>query len=170
MRIWHGRRELPETHSSTGIAEPQSASVPEHPLIKQLLIAWCLMASNVAIHATGVITALRWLRVYERGKRVSWNWVFVAVAGWVILLHVTEIMAWALVYLWRGAMPDLPSALYFSAVTYTTTGYGDLVLPQSWRLVGAVEAMTGILMFGWSTGFFVAVLSRALQDRRSETT
>jgi hypothetical protein len=88
-------------------------------LIKQLLIAWCLMASNVAIHATGVIAALRWLRASERTKRASLNWVFVGLAGWVILLHVAEIMTWALLYQWRGAMPDLRSAMYFSAVTYS---------------------------------------------------
>jgi hypothetical protein len=57
-------------------------------------------------------------------------------------------------------MPDLPSALYFSAVTYTTTGYGDLVLNEGWRLLGAVEALTGILMCGWSTGFFFAIVNR----------
>jgi len=57
-------------------------------------------------------------------------------------------------------MPDFPSAAYFSAVTYTTTGYGDLVLPVSWRLVGAVEALTGILMCAWSTGFFLAIFGR----------
>lgn len=135
-------------------------------MIRQLLIAWCLMASNVAIHASGVIGALTWLRRKDaQSLRQSWTWLFVGVAGWVILLHVTEIMAWALVYTWRGAMPDLASAMYFSAVTYTTTGYGDVVLPQSWRLVGAVEALTGILMCGWSTGFFFAVLSRALERR-----
>jgi len=50
--------------------------------------------------------------------------------------------------------------LYFSAVTYTTTGYGDLVLDEGWRLLGAVEALTGILMCGWSTGFFFAVVNR----------
>ena len=71
---------------------------------------------------------------------------------------------WALFYVWQRAMPDVPSALYFSAVTYTTTGYGDLVLPDEWKLVGAVEALTGILMCGWSTGFFVAVVSRVFQD------
>jgi hypothetical protein len=52
------------------------------------------------------------------------------------------------------------SAFYFSAVTFTTTGYGDLVLPEEWRLVGGVEALTGIIMCGWSTGFFFAVVSR----------
>jgi len=71
-----------------------------------------------------------------------------------------EITTWALVYVRNNAIADLQSALYFSAVTYTTTGYGDVVLPREWRLVGAVEALTGILMCGWSTGVFFAVVSR----------
>ena len=62
-------------------------------------------------------------------------------------------------------MPDVQTAVYFSAVTYTTTGYGDLTLPEVWRLVGAVEALTGILMCGLSTGFFFAVLSRLHQTQ-----
>jgi hypothetical protein len=65
-------------------------------------------------------------------------------------------------------MTDLPSALYFSAVTYTTTGYGDLVLPADWRLIGGVEALTGILMCGWSTGFFFAVVSRMMERPQSK--
>ena len=79
-----------------------------------------------------------------------------------VLLHLLEITTWAVFYVWRDAMADLPSSLYFSAVTYTTTGYGDLVLPKEWQLVGAIEALTGILMCGWSTGFFFAVFSRML--------
>lgn len=64
-------------------------------------------------------------------------------------------------------MPDFQSALYFSAITYTTTGYGDFVLPPEWRLVGGVEALTGILMCGWSTGFFFAIVNR-LYERRPD--
>ena len=78
---------------------------------------------------------------------------------------LVEITTWAIFYFWQRAMPDLQSALYFSAVTYTTTGYGDLVLPAEWRLFGAVEALTGILMCGWSTGFFFAVVSRMFETR-----
>jgi hypothetical protein len=52
---------------------------------------------------------------------------------------------------------------HFSAVTYTTTGYGDVALPDAWKLLGAVEALTGILMCGWSTGFFFAVASRMFE-------
>jgi hypothetical protein len=63
-------------------------------------------------------------------------------------------------------MHDADSALHFSAVTYTATGHGDLVLPREWQLVGAIEALTGTLMCGWSTGFFFAVVSRIF---RAET-
>jgi hypothetical protein len=62
-------------------------------------------------------------------------------------------------------MADLSSALYFSAVTYTTTGYGDLVLPPHYRLDGGIEALTGILMCGWSTGFFFAVVNRFYEPK-----
>jgi hypothetical protein len=68
-------------------------------------------------------------------------------------------------------MPGVQTAWYFSAVTYTTTGYGDLILPEAWRLVGAVEALTGILLCGLSTGFFFAVLSHLspVRDTRTPT-
>lgn len=141
-------------------------------MLRQFLVAWCLMASSVVIHAYGVTSALRWLRQHEiRSSHLSrWVRLFVILAGWIILLHVTEITVWAIAYTLMGGMPDLQAGLYFSAVTYTTTGYGDLVLPDRWRLVGAVEALTGILMCGWSTGFFFAVLSKMLtsEDRLDE--
>ena len=63
---------------------------------------------------------------------------------------------------WTHGMPDLPSAFYFSAVAYTTTGYGDLVLPKEWRLVGGVEALTGILMCGLSTRLFSLSSAKSL--------
>ena len=131
-------------------------------MLVKLLIAWFLMALCVAIHAGGVTSALRWLhgRTGSSQKFWPWTWLFIRLAGWMILFHLIEISVWALFYTWKGAMPDLTSAIYFSAVTYTTTGYGDLVLPQAWRLVGAIEALTGILMCGLSTGFFFAVVSR----------
>jgi hypothetical protein len=93
--------------------------------------------------------------------------MFIHVAAWIVFFHLIEIAVWAFFYTWTGSMPDMQSALYFSAVTYTTTGYGDLVLPPEWRLVGAVEALTGILMCGWSTGFFFAVVSQAFRAQGS---
>jgi hypothetical protein len=95
-------------------------------------------------------------------ERGFWRatWLLVCTAGWTLFLHLVQIVVWALSYTWKGAMPDLQSACYFSTVTYTTTGYGDLVLPQECRLVGGIEALTGILMCGLSTGLFFAVFAR----------
>jgi hypothetical protein len=134
-------------------------------MLAKLFIAWCLMAVCIAIHAGGVTSALRWYRRRpEAGWGFwTWTWVLTCVAGWTVLLHLLEIAVWASFYLWVGAMRDLPSGLYFSAVTYTTTGYGDLVLPEEWRLLGGIEALTGILMCGWSTGFFFAVVGRMIE-------
>lgn len=134
-------------------------------MLSKLLIAWCLMALCVVVHAGGVAAALRWLHPQAAAANRFWSgtWLFILVAGWIILFHLIEIAIWAWFYVWKDAMPDLSTALYFSAVTYTTTGYGDLVLPEEWRLLGGVEALTGILMCGWSTGFFFVIVSRMLE-------
>ena len=137
-------------------------------MITKLLLGLCLMGACVAIHAAGLASALRHLQQRPPTSRRFWpvTMHFIGLAGWIILLHLAQIVAWAALYRWRGAMADLPSAFYFSAVTYTTTGYGDLVLPPEWRLVGGIEALTGILMCGLSTGFFFAVVSRVFQGTR----
>jgi voltage-gated potassium channel Kch len=131
-------------------------------VISRLLIALGLMGVCVVIHASGMSWAMRQLRSHRPSSLQFWpvTQMFVLVAAWLILLHLAEVAVWAVFYLWRDAMPDLAAALYFSAVTYTTTGYGDLVLPEGWRLLGGVHALTGILMCGWSTGFFFAVVNR----------
>ena len=97
-------------------------------MLTKLAIGWALMALSVAIHAGGVTSALRWARrqSIEPDRFWAWTWLFVCLAAWVILLHLLEIVAWGFLYVWRGAIPDVQSALYFSAVTYTTTGYGDI--------------------------------------------
>ena len=134
-------------------------------MLSMLLVSWGLMAVCVMIHAAGVSGALR-LIPRQLSDRQFWpsTRLFIRVAGWMILLHLLEITVWAVFFVWTNAMTDMTSALYFSAVTYTTTGYGDLVLPEGWRLVGAVEALTGILMCGWSTGFFFAIVARLIES------
>lgn len=140
-------------------------------MLTKLLIAFSLMALCVAIHAMGIIAVFRWMRVkLARGGRDFWHstWRLIRIASWVVFLHLVQITVWAFFYALLGAMPDLTTACYFSAVTYTTTGYGDLVLPEEWRLVGGVEALTGILMCGLSTGMFFAVFSSIFGlDRKS---
>ena len=139
-------------------------------MITKLLISLLLMALCVVIHAVGLMGAMRRL---ERSSTLTdprfWppTWLLIRVASWLVLLHLLEISIWALLYAWGHAIPDAYAAFYFSSVTYTTTGYGDIVLPEAWRLIGGVEALTGILMCGWSTGFFFAILSNIYRSQQA---
>jgi hypothetical protein len=132
-------------------------------MLTKLLIAFSLMGLCVAIHAMGLIAVFRWMQAGLVDSTRGFGppaWRLIRIAAWTVLLHLAQILVWATVYTISGAMKDFTTASYFSAVTYTTTGYGDLVLPEDWRLVGGVEALTGILMCGLSTGMFFAVFSK----------
>jgi len=67
-----------------------------------------------------------------------------------------------------GAIEQLESALYFSMVTFTTLGYGDVTLSTDWRLLASFEAANGIMMFGWSTTLVAAFIQRLAPERHGE--
>jgi voltage-gated potassium channel Kch len=86
-----------------------------------------------------------------------------SVAGVVLLMFlisVIEVLAWSLTYLWLGALESLEKATYFSMVTFTTLGYGEIVLDEQWRLLASFEAANGIIMFGWTTAIVLAAVQR----------
>ena len=137
-------------------------------MIPELLIASCLVAMTVIIHAGGLGLALsRTLRVTARLDTRFWpiTWLLIRIAWLLIVIHLFEIAVWALFFWWQKCLPDLESSFYFSGVTYATIGYGDLVLPKEWRLFGPIEGLTGILMCGLSTAFFFAVVSKRILQR-----
>lgn len=78
----------------------------------------------------------------------------------VIAATIAEAAIWAFAFLLTGALGGFEEALYFSLITYTTLGYGDIVLPAQWRLLSAIEAANGIIMFGWSTSLLILALQR----------
>ena len=140
-------------------------------MVSKLFISFILVALCVVAHASVITKSVRNIdRRNELADPRFWvpTWCLIRIAGLLILLHIFEMSLWAAFYLIGQAMPDAAAALYFSSVTYTTVGYGDLVLPQKWRLVGGVEALTGILMCGWSTGFFFTVVTRMQQTRKND--
>ena len=78
---------------------------------------------------------------------------------WLISIHTLEVWIWALLYIQVGEFSDIASALYFSTVTATTLGFGDVVLSPDWQLLSAFEAMGGLLLFGASTAFLLSVMA-----------
>ena len=137
-------------------------------MIDQLAVATLMVLVTVALHGAGLVGLARLLRVESREEREahlspeSWRGL-VTTLGMVMglfALHGVEIWLYALLYLALGALPDLETAVYFSTITYGTVGYHDAGMAHSWRLVAAIEGMNGVLLMGWSTAFFVALLAR----------
>ena len=81
----------------------------------------------------------------------------------LFFVHIVEILSWAVMYLWLGEFESLERALYFSAVTFTTLGYGDITLQERWQLLSSVEAVNGIILFGVSTAFLFAVMRKLFE-------
>jgi hypothetical protein len=90
--------------------------------------------------------------------------VFAIVMGGVVLLitllHGLEAIIWALAYSLLGALPDTPSAVLYSLGAMTTYGGSGFDLKQHWRLMGALEALNGMLLFGLTTAFLFAMIGK----------
>jgi len=142
-------------------------------MLSAILSACVLAAATVAVHAAGIaVLLLGLMRLQTRPPTTVWpiTRLLLRMIWWLILIHLAEISIWGLFYLWRGCLPDAETAFYFSGTTYTTIGYGDVVLAKPWRLLGPVEGLTGILMCGLSTGYFFVVVSHIHQSRHLKDT
>ena len=134
-----------------------------------IMLSACVLAFlTMAVHATGIAVLMRgFMRWHVLRPKGVWpvTRLLLRMIWWLIVLHVTEIAIWGVFYLWRGCMPNAESAFYFSGITYTTLGYGDVVLAKPWRLLAPIEGLMGVLMCGLSTGFFFLILSRMHQSQ-----
>jgi hypothetical protein len=140
-------------------------------MISVLVPAAFLVAITVIVHAAGTVGLIRWVWRSKAGVGTTFRaqtWFLVRLAWALLAVHLVEIGAWAVFYWGRGCLPDFTSAVYFSGVTYTTLGYGDLLLPREWRLMGPIEGLTGILMCGLSTGFFFSVVAKLYQSLNTD--
>lgn len=142
-------------------------------MIITILIALTLVSVTVAIHAIGLAVLVKALKKWPNWE-LAHDWGFVGlmmlVAFWLMLIHLAEISTWGLFYLMSGCLPDPEAALYFSGATYTTIGYGDVVLPTPWRILAPIEGMTGILMGGLSASAFFAVTYHVIKTHTSKAT
>ena len=125
-----------------------------------------LIVLTIAIHAIGVVAlAIVSLRIHVRitNRRLGLRYVIViglvAAAGLLLaVLHGIESAIWAAAYLWLGAI-DLPlDAILYSVDSMSTRGASGLTLQGHWRMMGALEAVDGMLLFGISTAFIFALI------------
>lgn len=109
---------------------------------------------------------LRHREYLERtGSRTRSTLLLIVLFSGVMVLHVMETSIWAIFYYMFGLFQDFETSLYFSLTSYTTIGYGDVLLPERWRLLGAIEGVSGVLLCGVSTAFIFAVITVMFQLR-----
>jgi hypothetical protein len=128
------------------------------------LVALALLAACVIVQSAGMLVLIHWLaglrQVLESPSAPRRVWLLLRVFLWIVLLHLIQVGLWAVVYWLAHEVPTLETAVYFSLVTYTTIGFGDVVLGPGWRVLAGIEGLTGVLLIGWSTAFVFAIVHR----------
>lgn len=138
-------------------------------MIYQLFIGTLVIAATVAIHAEMLnrLTLMmarvgRFMR--HHFPKVAGTWLIIFCVLYIMLAHTFEVWTWALVLIATGAVDGLEPAVYFSLVSFTTLGFGDIILDHKWRLLSAMIGANGFLLFGWSTAYMVDAIRRVRQE------
>lgn len=136
--------------------------VPAH----EAAAAVVLVVLTLWVQGAGMLVLIYWTKTFiEQSTRKLSVWrsavLMVRFAGAATVLQILQILAWGCFYRWK-CFPAWETSFYFSAASYTTVGYGDVVLPHVWRALGPVESLIGILMCGMSVSGLFAILTRIL--------
>ena len=129
-----------------------------------VILTLCLQCAGLAVLITWLRRALA-IGIQKLSPFHSAALVMQSMAA-VILLHALQVLLWASAYHWF-CMPSWESAFYFSASSYATVGYGDLVLPSSWRMLGPLESIIGVLMCGVTVSLLFAIVTRLVGEAPS---
>lgn len=133
-------------------------------MLDSLLFGFINLCITVVIHGLAMLVVTRLFRWWTHTNQVASIPVeFFRVILIVILLFsatLLEALWWCGSYVYLGVIDDVEPALYFSLVTYTTLGYGDITLDAQWRLLSAFQAANGVLIAGWSTALLFAWIQK----------
>ncbi|HEY5885120.1 MAG TPA: ion channel [Pyrinomonadaceae bacterium] len=133
-------------------------------MVKVLLIAFGILGVCLVLHIAGILLIGRELvrrrqKIQEKIGFLYTGLVLISVFSALILLHLIAAAIWAVFYLQADLFQDFETSYYFSLQSYSTVGYGDVALPQRWRLLGTIEGISGVLLCGLSAGFLFAIVT-----------
>src|SRR5262245_20075980 len=121
------------------------------------LVALTLLAACVIVQSAGMLMLIHWLagvrQVLESPNVFRRVGLLLRVFVWVVFLHLVQVVLWAFVFLRAGELPNPETAVYFSLVTYTTIGFGDVVLAPGWRLLARMVGVCGGVLAGRAAAF-----------------
>ncbi len=139
-------------------------------IVTQIFLGSIVLGICSMLHIVLLVAAIKLLRrmaPHDRTSRSPFLVMKLLVLGFsiVVFAHTVQVWIWALSFLALGTLPNLSDAIYFSLVTYTTVGYGDVTVGGGFRVFGAMAAVTGLLNFGLSTAFLVGLFERMLPSQ-----
>src|SRR5208337_5409254 len=136
-------------------------------LFNHIAAALVLVTLTLFLQVSGVTALIEWLKrvltrdTHNHGPVYAATLVVKSMVA-IVILHGLVILLWASFYRMR-CFPSWDLAFYFSAASYSTVGYGDVLLPPKWRLLGPLESMVGMLMSGISVGLLFAVITHLVE-------
>ena len=141
-------------------------------MLKYSLLGVFIVSITVVIHAVGTTWWMNFLvRVFDKlkknGRPIGILRHLIGTVVVLTTLHIAQILVWALAYLHllpADVFSTLEEATYFSFVTFTTLGYGDITLTNVWRILSGIEALNGVLLIGWSTALLFSVVGRIWRE------
>lgn len=139
-------------------------------MLRELAIAAAIVSVSLVIHMAGILLMAEWLlhqreELEQRISKRRFVVLMITLFAGILLLHVIQTSLWAVFYYTQELFSDFETSLYFSMVSFTTIGYGDVLLPRNWRLLGVIEGFSGVLLCGVSTAFIFAVVNAIFQFR-----
>ena len=140
--------------------------------IIEILLGLSITTLTLVIHGLGMYVVmhkfeLNWPRYLEERNEVVRQVYFGRLIVLMLLTHLVEIVLIASVLLGIHAFAELRTAFYFTGETYTTLGFGDILLPREWRQLALFIAMSGLFSFGWSTGVLVSIVGKTYEAQFS---
>lgn len=137
----------------------------------KILIGIVMIVLNLGIQVVAVAAVLSILqRQINSGRLIpgvtSGARVLALIMLFLLLAHLLQFATWAALFMNLGEFQDFETAFYHSTVNFTSLGYGDIVMSERWRLLGALEAANGVLMFGLSAGLILAAMNALFRGRR----
>jgi hypothetical protein len=134
-------------------------------VIAILALGLLAMSACLALQALATLLATRYfaqVTVRPLGPK-PWRAIYLQFSILMIVLmlgNIAQIAFWALLYSALGAIEDFETAVYFSGVTFTSLGYGDVVLNGRMRLLAPLQAANGLMMFGITTAVFITAVQQ----------
>ena len=143
-------------------------------MLMNLLLGCTTVFVSMSIQVMAVVITLRYvMNIVNREDRKSDGFTHNTYVISVVLVmlfggHLFQAAIWAILFIYLGEFTDFLTAYYHSTVNFASLGYGDIVMSEKWRLLGALEASNGVLMFGLSAGTLLAVMSNLFSDKNSK--